>query len=166
MFIEHIENTYTQSFPEAERRDFSLVRGLIDENPSFITYTLLKENKYVGFITAWQFDDFIYVEHFAIDETARNGGIGAIAMKQFLSLHKSPVVLEVEAPTDELSKRRICFYQRLGFQLDYHPYQQPPYRKEEDWLDMLLMSYGEINLDTRYESVKALLYKHVYGVEE
>ena len=72
-------------------------------------------DRYVGFITGWLFDGYTYVEHFAIDPAASNGGIGAEAMKQFLVFCGTPVVLEVEMPTDEMSKRRIGFYERLGF---------------------------------------------------
>lgn len=124
-----IENTYTESFPEVERRDFSLVRNLVKDESRFVVYALSKEDRYVGFITGWLFDGYTYVEHFAIDPAARNGGIGAEAMKQFLAFCGTPVVLEVEMPTDEMSKRRIGFYERLGFKLDNHVYQQPPYRE-------------------------------------
>ena len=48
-------------------------------------------------------------------------------MKQFLVFCGTPVVLEVEMPTDEMSKRRIGFYERLGFELDNQVYHQPPY---------------------------------------
>lgn len=103
--LDLIERTYTESFPEVERRDFSLVRNLVRDESRFIVYALSKEDRYVGFITGWLFDGYTYVEHFAIDPAARNGGIGAEAMKQFLVFCGTPVVLEVEMPTDEMSKR-------------------------------------------------------------
>ena len=117
-FLDLVEKTYTSSFPEEERRDFSLVRKLLEEDSRFEMYALLRDGIYVGFITGWQFEGFVYAEHFAIDESARNGGIGAKAMTSFLALHEDPVVLEVEMPTEEMSKRRIGFYERLGFVLD------------------------------------------------
>ncbi len=120
--LDLVEKTYTSSFPEEERRDFSLVRKLLEEDSRFEMYALLRDGIYVGFITGWQFEGFVYAEHFAIDESARNGGIGAKAMTSFLALHEDPVVLEVEMPTEEMSKRRIGFYERLGFVLDHHVY--------------------------------------------
>lgn len=182
---ELIEQTYTASFPEAERRPFPLVRRLACENPAFTVYALLKESPtlshptevfkegeakegqvYVGFITAWTFEDFTYIEHFAIDESARNGGIGGRALKQFLAACQAPIVLEVETPTDELSQRRIGFYERQGFLLDTHPYHQPPYREGGETLEMRLMTHGTIHLDTTFEHVKETLYTHVYGVKK
>lgn len=140
--LDLVEKTYTSSFPEEERRDFSLVRKLLEEDSRFEMYALLRDGIYVGFITGWQFEGFVYAEHFAIDESARNGGIGAKAMTSFLALHEDPVVLEVEMPTEEMSKRRIGFYERLGFVLDHHVYFQPPYRRGEALLEMRLDSWG------------------------
>ncbi len=112
------------------------------------------------------FDGYTYVEHFAIDPAARNGGIGAEAMKQFLVFCGTPVVLEVEMPTDEMSKRRIGFYERLGFKLDNQVYHQPPYREGGEWLEMRLMTYGDVDLEYSFEQVKNCLHKNVYGVKD
>ena len=79
--LDLVEKTYTSSFPKEERRDFSLVRKLLEEDRRFEMYALLRDGIYVGFITGWQFESFVYVEHFAIDESVRNGGIGAKAMR-------------------------------------------------------------------------------------
>ena len=49
--LDLIERTYTESFPEVERRDFSLVRNLVRDESRFIVYALSKEDRYVGFIT-------------------------------------------------------------------------------------------------------------------
>lgn len=162
--LDLIEKTYTESFPEVERRDFSLVRHLVKGEPRFSVYALSREDRYVGFITGWFFEDYTYVEHFAIDPAARNGGIGAEAMRQFLTVCGTPVVLEVEKPGDEMSKRRIGFYERLGFNLDGHVYHQPPYRNGGGWLEMRLMTYGGVDLEHSFEQVKNCLYKNVYGI--
>lgn len=164
LLLDKVEKTYNDSFPEGERRAFSLLRDLLRDETRFYVYALLRDDIYVGFITAWIFDDFMYVEHFAIDESARNGGIGANAMKQFLSFCDRPVVLEVEMPVDGMSCRRVGFYERLGYVLDNHIYYQPPYRKDETWLEMRLMTHGEIDLDQSFEKVKHHIHKNVYSV--
>lgn len=163
--LSRVEHTYVSSFPSCERRDFVELKKLMTPGSPFVVNVLLRDGEYVGFITAWDFDRFVYVEHFAIDESARNGGIGGKALKQFLDVWNRPVVLEVEKPDDEMSRRRVGFYERLGFVLDSHFYRQPPYHPEDGWLDMYLMSYGAINLEKEYERVKDCLYKHVYRVK-
>ncbi len=160
-----VEATYNDSFPESERRDFSLVRRLLEEQPAFKLYlALVNEEQYVGFITFWHFGLFVYVEHFAIDSSVRNGGLGSLVMKEQLSLINVPVVLEVELPDEELNRRRIGFYERLGFVLDDHPYRQPPYRRGEEWLDMRLMTCGKLGMEPSFEEIKKVIYKEVYNV--
>lgn len=163
--LDKVEKTYTDSFPEAERRAFSLVKDLVKNEPRFVVFALFRDDVYAGFITAWQFNAFTYVEHFAIDESARNGGIGAEAMRQFLTNCDAPVVLEVEIPADEMSKRRIGFYERLGYVLDNHIYYQPPYREGEEFLEMRLMTYGNIDLQQLFEEVKGCIHRNVYGIK-
>lgn len=165
VLLRQVEHTYLTAFPPEERREFAEVKKLIYPDSPFTVQVLLKEGKYAGFITYWNLDDFYYVEHFAIDEAARNGGIGGKALKQFLEQCDMPVVLEVERPENELSRRRIGFYERSGFRLDTHPYRQPPYRRGGEWLDLYLMTYGCLDMDRMYEVVKERLYKQVYRVE-
>ena len=93
----------------------------------------------------------------------RNGGIGSKAFKAYLEQLDKPVVLEVEMPTDEMSRRRIGFYERLGLKLDTHTYFQPPYRKGDDFLEMRLMTYGPIDLKKDFNRVKEMIHKHVYN---
>lgn len=163
--LDCVERTYTESFPEAERRDFALVRQLIAEEPAFQLRALYREQDYVGLLTSWQFEGFRYVEHFAIDPSARNGGIGGAALRHFLTLQADPVVLEVELPEDDLTRRRIQFYERQGFQLDSQRYIQPPYRPGGASLELRLMCYGPLDLSRRFVEVRDALYRKVYGVE-
>lgn len=170
--LERVEATYLYSFPEDERRDFSLFCKLLDKegtladgNGTFQVYSLSHAGEYIGFISFWNLGAFVYVEHFAIDASARNGGFGSTVMHRFLERVPKPVILEVEAPVDEMSRRRIGFYERLGFTLDHHPYVQPPYRAGGQWVPMLLMSYGSINLDNQFEEIKTTLYRYVYNTE-
>jgi hypothetical protein len=44
---------------------------------------------------------------------------------EFISRPEVPVLLEVEHPTDELSRRRIDFYKRAGFVHNEHKYRHP-----------------------------------------
>lgn len=164
--LEQVKHTYEASFPTNERRDFALLRELVKESPYFRMYALFRGKTYVGFLTAWGFETFVYIEHFAIDEAARCGGIGAEAMRLFLASTALPVVLEVELPTDELSRRRIGFYERLGFVLDTHPYFQPPYHPGDEPLEMHLMYVGDVKMEERFEPISKQLHREVYGISK
>lgn len=163
-YVAYVQSTYTLSFPEIERRDFYLFCELLKTQPLFHLLVVLQKDQYVGFITYWQFEHFVYVEHFAIDAAFRNGGVGSKVMREALRLVDANVVLEVEEPVDELTQRRVRFYESLGFRLHGADYKQPPYRENDSWCAMKLMSYGEIDMDKEYESIKGCIYRYVYNV--
>ncbi|MDY5637574.1 MAG: GNAT family N-acetyltransferase [Parabacteroides sp.] len=163
--LNQVERTYTDSFPEVERRDFSLVRQLIQESSSFKLFVFRLAGTYAGFLTTWDFGSFVYAEHFAISSEQRNGGIGSRALRSYLDSLQKPLILEVELPTDHWSRRRIGFYERLGFTLDAHRYVQPPYRPGGEELEMRLMSYGAIDLAASFDKVCRTIHRNVYGVE-
>ena len=157
--LKFIERIYTESFPPDERRDFSDVIRLLEENDDFFIVLLSDENKAVGFISYWEWNDFSYVEHFAVDSSCRGSGY------ELLKLINNPAVLEVEKPLDDISQRRIRFYERLGFVLCTRPYTQPPYSPEKQPLELYLMSFGKIDLNQVFDTVASRIHQKVYGVE-
>lgn len=123
-----------------------------------------------------------YIEHFAIDPSFRNGQLGSSILNYFLTTY-SPnikfksreeypetklVVLEVERPinpkSEELSARRIRFYERLGFSLLNFDYHQPPYHSGNEFIPMHLMSFGTPPNNTIISIIKSHIYKYVYGL--
>ena len=56
-FLKFIERIYTESFPPDERRDFSDVIRLLEENDDFFIVLLSDENKAVGFISYWRSEE-------------------------------------------------------------------------------------------------------------
>ena len=151
--LKFIERIYTESFPLDERRDFSEVIRLLEENDNFFIVLLSDENKAVGFISYWEWNDFSYVEHFAVDSSCRGSGYGATAMTELLKR------------INNISQRRIRFYERLGFVLCTRSYTQPPYSPEKQPLELYLMSFGKIDLNQVFDTVASRIHQKVYGVE-
>ena len=124
----------------------------------------LKANsqKLLGLLTTWHFEEFIYIEHFAIDPTLRSQGYGSEALKAFIHEHGKPIVLEAEPPTDALSIRRIKFYERIGLTLYDFPYMQPAYTEDSHPVELRLM--GTIDTEaTPLTDVEQQLHREVYG---
>lgn len=162
-----IENLLHESFPEGERREDSRQRYNVDNNPLFTTYLINDEEAdiCVGVITVWRFKKFCYVEHLATSPNIRNKGYGNKIIRTLLDGCKDiTVVLEVELPEDEMSKRRIGFYERNGFRLCTKNYLQPPYRLGGKPIPMYLMFSGCESIDEDFENIKAEIYSNVYGV--
>lgn len=162
-----IENLLHESFPEGERREDSRQRYNVDNNSLFTTYLINDEEAdiSVGVITVWKFKKFCYVEHLATSPNIRNKGYGNKIIRTLLDGCKDiTVVLEVELPEDEMSKRRIGFYERNGFRLCTKDYLQPPYSLGGKPIPMYLMFSGCESIDEDFENIKVEIYSNVYGV--
>ena len=160
-----VESTYTATFPVEERRDFALVGRLLAQEERFNLCVLLShEERYVGFISFWQFCNFVYIEHFAVSESLRNEGWGGKALKQFTGRQTHPVILEAEPPGGDLwSRRRFAFYERQGFVAYPDPYLQPPYRAGDPWIPLCLMKYSRPGpAEPSFGRARQTIYRSVY----
>ncbi len=150
------------SFPTDERRPREEQARLFD-NPVFHAYGMLDDKgEVMAFLTVYEFDTFVFAEHLAVDEKFRNQGLGATLMRGFLETLGKPLCLEVEHPTGELPRRRIGFYERLGFTLNDYPYIQPPMSEGQGEVPLLVMSTRGPLTPEQFETVKKTLYREVY----
>ena len=159
-----LENLMQIAFPEQERRNKEEQRLYTDTNKRFHCCAITNNEKFIGLITHWDFEEFLYIEHFAIVPSLRNNGYGKEVLGILKGQNQKPIVLEAEEPNDEISIRRIGFYQREGFILHEQPYLQPPYRKEDKWFPLKLMTYGNIDMKKMYNHIKEQIYKEVYQI--
>lgn len=153
------------SFPVDEHRPYKGQEELL-KDPKYSIYVIPDEENddIKAFITVWRFDDFGYIEHFAVNPIYRNGGIGSMVLQEAVKMLGYPVCLEVELPEDEISKRRIGFYERNGFVLNDYPYIQPALAKGQNPIPLRVMTSGSKVSEDRYEKMKTLLYRYVYKV--
>ena len=116
-----------ESFPADERRAFEGQQRLF-EAPEYVMIGLkdAEKEEFVGFIAGWDLGDFVYLEHLAVTASRRNAGLGQKLLHLFTGRFDKPFFVEVEPPEDELTRRRIGFYERNGFVLNDYDYVQPP----------------------------------------
>ena len=160
----YCENLLVSSFPEQERRELAQYREIVLHVETFAAHIILTENQPSGLINIWNFDNFIFIEHFAIAPEMRNKGIGQQALKIISENQNLPIVLEVELPNDEISQRRIKFYEREGFRLLEYQYKQPPYREGDNFIPMKLMAYQNRNTEIDMDRIQATIYRNVYNL--
>lgn len=154
---------YVSAFPAAERRDVDDWLALLDAERDFRLWEISGDGMFLGFISVWTFRNFLYVEHFAVDDALRGQGVGARVLQLLCErAGDTPVVLEVECPDTGMARRRIAFYGKNGFRLSAQEYIQPPYREGDVWLPLCLMTTDETFLDEHIDDVRAELYKKVY----
>ena len=115
-----------------------------------------------GFLAVWEFESFIYIEHFAVNPALRNSGTGSAMLQELVRKYQKQICLEVELPEDELTRRRIGFYERNGFVFNEYPYIQPPISKGKSPVPLRIMTYGEAITRETFEAMKNVLYRSVY----
>lgn len=164
-FFTHL---YNISFPKKERRSISNIYYLLHNNKKYTAKLVVaNENELVGLLCYWTFDDFIFAEHLAVDNTKRSRGIGTKIMQLFLDQIDRPLILEIELPETEISKRRLEFYKRVGFRYWGNiEYIQPAYHATTPPVPMKLLTMGDIDLEGKYDSIKRRIYKGVYKIQE
>lgn len=161
-----LKKLYCNSFPPEERRAWNdIERRLSVEKSPYNIEVILNGGEFAGFISWWQFADFCYVEHFAIEPAMRGMKIGARAISQFIENRAIPIVLEVELPeSGEMARRRIAFYSRNGFtaHADFE-YIQPSYGEGLPSVPLMLMTAGT-STHVDLKQISRQLHEVVYGV--
>ncbi len=72
-------------------------------------------HKVIGFMLHWDFGHSVYLEHFAVSRNERNNGAGGRMLDSFIERNASKrIILDIDMPVDDISKRRLGFYQRHG----------------------------------------------------
>ena len=161
----NLYNLYTLAFLPNERRNWAGLEYELSYEKRFYANALLQNDRFVGFLNYWIFDNFYYIEHFAIIPNLRGQNIGTEAMGIFMSQTKLPIVFEVEMPKNATAIRRIRFYEKLGFTVLSHNYAQPPYEGSEFPQPMLIMTNDIHFANTHFEAIKENLYNRVYHYE-
>ncbi len=161
-----VETLWLEAFPDDERRATLAQRRNTDANPAFHCLLAESEGQAVGFFTYWDFGRYAYGEHFATDPQVRNHGYGGQIVAALLRHIGKPLVLEVELPTDEMSCRRVRFYERNGLRLwAEQTYLQPPYAAGKHALPMRLMATDGLTAAHDFADIVRTIHQEVYGVQ-
>lgn len=150
-----------ESFPIDEYRPYEAQRALL-LNRHYKIFVYEEDHEIAGFFAAWEGPGFIFIEHFAVKASKRNGGLGSRLLKAFIKQQTKPIVLEIEPPEGGIEKRRVGFYERNGFDLNQWSYVQPALAKGQSPVPVVLMSYPGPLQEQSYESFKNWVFEHVY----
>lgn len=160
-----IKDLYESSFPPEERREHGQLVQLLS-NPRCHINHIYQNNSLIGLITFWDFNEFVYIEHFAIMPYLQGKGIGKQVVHNLLNSIAKPLLLEVEPPLDDQSKRRIKFYSELGFKLLNRVYVQPSYDGVKPSVELRLMCTLEnLSTPTLNQWIDMLLQGVYFGIE-
>lgn len=152
------------NFPSKEIKDYDYMKDTFEKG--YYNVLILKENnKILGILSHYDDPDFAFIDYFAIDGEQKGKGLGSKMLKYFMEHEEKRVILEVEHPENEQSRRRIIFYQRNGLILnDQHDYFVPPVRSLKHRLYFHLMSYPKSISEKEFEKFYPRILNLVYGI--
>ena len=154
------------SFPISEFRTREGQMALLNDPQYRLITDYDNKGQVTGFIAAWEFPVFRFVEHIAVHPAVRGRGLGDQMMRAYINELHTPVLLEVEPPLNEWSSRRVRFYERLGFFLNSFDYRQPPLREGQPELPLQIMSYGQSLTEEAFSLFKETVYRQVYKIPD
>ena len=153
------------SFPLCEFRT-ELGQLSLFENENYRVLGVRESERIIAIAAIWDLDGYIFIEHLATASDKRNGGLGARMLNEIISSSNKRVILEVEPPVDELTKRRVGFYERNSMHINPYPYIQPSLSEGRDPVPLCIMTSHSGVGEDEYQRIKHLLYKYVYKVEQ
>ena len=129
-------NLYEISFPFHEHRE-ALSQSRILCQSTYHFDVVSDDKEFVGEALYWEIGDFLYIEHFCVLPSMRNKRYG---QKILEVLQTKPLILEIDPPVDEISRRRQGFYERCGFVENPYLHIHPPYHKDCSGHELVVMS--------------------------
>lgn len=151
-----------KSFPKDEYRSYTEQKELLS-NSIYSIYVLQGDGGSVNaFIAVWEFSEFLFIEHLAVNPEFRNSGLGTQILSETAALFNKSACLEVEPPETEISRRRIEFYKRSKFFFNEYPYIQPAMSKGGKPVPLFIMTSGGTIDEEKFKQIKNTLYSKVY----
>lgn len=142
---------YIESFPDYERRRISS-HALACEDPAFHPCIAVENGSLLALLFYWTYDDKIYIEHIAVNQQMRGQKIGSRLLEEFTAQNSGKtVVLEIDPPVDDISRRRLGFYERAGFINTGRIFTHPSYTKNGQGHQLLVLSYPDEIAGEDYE---------------
>lgn len=152
---------YNISFPSHELRE-SASQLRIMAHPEYHFDLIYDAGQWCGNILYWETAEFIYIEHFCIRPELRGQHIGQRALA-LLGTRGKTVILEIDPPIDDISRRRREFYIRCGYCENPFSHVHPPYHKGLDGHNLVIMSYPRALSDSEYARFSEYLQTVVMG---
>ena len=99
----------------------------------------VEDDRLLADVFVWQTEDFVYLEHFAVQPSLRGQGTGSRILRELLQGEK-PFILEIEPPEDALTCRRKAFYERNGLQAQPYDHVQLPFQGGGPIVPLVIMA--------------------------
>lgn len=158
---------YEDAFPVEERRDIGQLKRMIKQKSDMYFNAIECDGELCGFFVYWDMKDFYYLEHLAVYPSMRNKKLGQKVLDYAANHLKGVRLLEVEPIRDEMTTRRVRYYQRNGYQVLDEEYIQPSYDGVRDSCPLWIMGNRHSErLPEFIDTIKRKVYLDNYGLIE
>lgn len=141
-YYDDFQRLYSAAFKSCDRRD-PRQQALAFAMPGYRLEVLREDGQTLLFVSYYLFDDYFYLEHFAVDQSLRGQGVGARAMRELMARYPGKrLVLEVDPNPADGGERRIAFYERLGLVLNPEGIERVSFVKGGPPVFLRIMSAG------------------------
>lgn len=146
---------YRESFPYHEQREARSQDDILsDEEYRF--ELVYDKDIFAGLLLCWETDAFVYVEHFCIFPELRGRSYGSQTLHLLAQCGKT-IILELDPPVDEVSRRRKGFYERAGFTANAFHHVHPPYHAQNAGHELVVMSCPNALTEEEYARFSSYL---------
>ncbi len=155
---EIIYHHFQQTFPIDEQRSKHDFLAL-NQKENCVLLAIYFGDNLIGYFVIWQLSSFWFLEYFEIFLEHRAKQYGNQAMKLLLENYPN-MVLEIEPDVTPIQKKRLLFYQKLGFSVLSKDYLQPSYSNEKKELPLYLLVHLH---QQETKSIISEIHLKVYG---
>lgn len=134
---------YSKSFPIYEQRSKEQQTKAF-ENNNYHLECIIQDITLIAFIAYWEFDEYIYIEHFAVNSELRGKNYGTQTLQQFIQRNTKIVLLEIDPVSDDISEKRLRFYENLEFKVNNYEHFHPAYNPKYPSHKLILLSYKNL----------------------
>lgn len=153
---------YKTSFPTFEIRSESSLRNALTDTEYNPKVAIDNEGNLMAIIFFWLHGDLLYIEHLAVDIELRGQNIGTRLLDTITEQYADKtIILEIDPPVDEISIRRLGFYERAGFVSNGYEFIHPSFTKgsEAHPHKLILMTYGKHLTENGFSAFKHYLFE-------
>lgn len=155
LYFEKAWQIYLESFPEQERRTINEQEKIL-KNKNFNMNCYIKNDLLIAIVFFWDINirdkNYTFLEHFAVNSKLRGKSYGSKILNEFIENNKN-IILEIEPIIDEITQKRLKFYEKFGFVINKHEHFQVPFRKNAKELKLILMSQNSELSNKEYENL-------------
>lgn len=133
-------NLCDYSFPTNEKRNIKQQKRSF-KTSNYLLEAFYENDVFIGFLSFWLYEKYVYVEHFAINPELRGQGYGSKVLKELLDRFDRLVIIEIEPVTGKMTGKRLHFYLSLDFQVNDFEYYVQAYQDHKILYKLLVLSH-------------------------